>query len=201
MSEDDLFAQAQAALSAKDRPLARQLLATLVAADPRHARAWLLLSTLAEDVDKSIECLQHVLALEPENGQARQWLSLALRARAERAEREATPPPEPEPEPAEPLEAPEPAELAEPEDPDAEFEPLEPEDVPVPRLGRYLLDFGFVSREQLEAALDRQRAASQTGSARPLGGILVDEGALAPDRLDFALREQQRVRAEAESLT
>lgn len=180
MAERDLYDQALAAVSAKDRPRARTLLASLVAAEPRRAEAWLLLSTLVDEVDKSIECLQHVVALDPGNARARHWLDLANRARARREA--GLPPADQEPEP----------------DPDADFVELEPEDQPVPRLGRYLLDFGFVTVQQLSAALDRQQAALQAGHPRRLGGILVEDGALTQPRLDFALREQQRVRAELE---
>jgi hypothetical protein len=166
-------------VSARDRTLARTLLASLVAAEPRRAEAWLLLSTLVDEVDKSIECLQHVVALDPGNARARHWLDLANRARA-RQEAGASADQELEP------------------DPDADFVELEPEDRPVPRLGRYLLDFGFVSAAQLSAALDRQQAALQSGHPRLLGGILIEDGTLTQARLDFALREQQRVRLELE---
>jgi hypothetical protein len=177
-SDPDLYAQAQAAVNAKDRPLARQLLGALVGAEPRRAEAWLLLSTVVDDVDQSIECLQRVIALDPANARARHWLSLAARARARR---------EAGLESAEPVVE---------EDPDADFVELEPEDQPVPRLGRYLLDFGFISVQDLYAALDIKHSAAQAGQARRLGGILIEQGVLTPERLDFALREQQRVRAE-----
>jgi hypothetical protein len=180
-SDSDPYAEALAAISAKDRPKARQLLASLVAREPRRAEAWLLLSTLVDEVDQSIECLQHVVALDPGNARARHWLNLAARARARREAGLA--PAEPEVE----------------EDPDADFVELEPEDQPVPRLGRYLLDFGFIMVKDLYNGLDAQREAAQAGQARPLGGILVERAGLTQARLDFALREQQRVRAEVEA--
>lgn len=183
MPTPDLYAQALAAVDAKDRPQARQLLAALVAAEPRRADAWLLLSTVVDDVDQSIECLRKALALDPANTKARHWLDLAARARARREAEQAA---------AEPVPA---------EDPDAAFVELAPEDRPVPRLGRYLLDFGFITPEQLQAALDHQQAAAQAGLVRQLGGILVEDGALAQARLDFALREQERVRAEVAAQT
>jgi tetratricopeptide (TPR) repeat protein len=178
MPDPDLYAQALAAVNAKDRPQARQLLAALVAADPRRGDAWLLLSTLVDDVDQSIDCLQKAIALDPANAKARHWLDLAARARARREAGLA---------PSEPVVE---------EDPDADFVDLEPEDRPVPRLGRYLLDFGFITVQQLSAALDHQRAAAQAGLSRQLGSILVEEGTLPQVRLSFALREQERVRAE-----
>jgi hypothetical protein len=72
-------------------------------------------------------------------------------------------------------------------------EPLAPADQPVPRLGRYLLDYQFVTAGQLDVALSVQQAAA--GQRRRLGDILLEQGAVSPDRLNFALREQQRVRA------
>lgn len=177
MSSDpgDRYAQALAAIGARDRLRARQLLAALVGSEPRRADAWLLLSTLVDDVNQSIQCLQRAVALDPASQQARQWLASAVRARA------AAQPPE--------------AEAV--EDPDAAFIPLEPEDIPVPRLGRLLLDFGFITEPQLHLALIAQGAGAATGEPLLLGGILIGQGALPPERLDFALREHERLRAEA----
>jgi hypothetical protein len=167
-----LYAQAVAALDAGDRAAARRLLGTVVWADPLHEAGWLLLSTVAEDIATSVRCLQHVLALNPENAQARQWLARAERAQARLSEA-VQPPAPPERAPA--------------------YEPLAPADEPVPRLGRYLLDYQFVTDRQLAVALAVQQAAA--GQRRRLGDILLEQGAVSPDRLNFALREQQRVRA------
>lgn len=169
-----LYAQAQAAISAKDRATARRLLTTVVWADPLHEAGWLLLSTVAEDAAQSVECLRRVLALNPDNAKARHWLALAERAVARQAE--------PAVAPAVAVEAP--AEVG--------FEALDPADQPVPRLGRYLLDYKFVTPEQLAAGLAAQ---SQSRQPRRLGDILLEQGVLSADRLQFALREQQRVRA------
>jgi len=172
-----LYAQALDAVGAKDRATARQLLATVVWADPLHEAGWLLLSTVVEEVGKSIECLQHVLALNPANAKARHWLALAERAQARQAEESSASAPVVD------------------ENDESAFEPLEPADQPVPRLGRFLLDYKFVTPEQLTAALAAQQSAAQAGQARRLGDICLELGAVAADRLDFALREQQRVRA------
>jgi hypothetical protein len=180
MSSDtgDRYAQALAAIGARDRLRARQLLAALVGREPRRAEAWLLLSTLVDDVSHSIQCLQRAVALDPANQQARRWLASAVRARTER---DGSPS----------------AEASAADDPDAAFVPLEPEDLPIPRLGRCLLDFGFVTEPQLHLALITQGAEAAAGVRRLLGGILVEQGALTPERLDFALREQERLRADA----
>ncbi|MCC6190026.1 MAG: hypothetical protein IT318_13405 [Anaerolineales bacterium] len=174
---DALYAQAQAAASAKDRARARQLLLALVRANPLHEAGWLLLSTLAEDPAQSIDCLQRVLAINPGNARARQWLALAQRAQARPAEASAAPAGEPA------------------DEDDGDFEPLEPADQPVPRLGRYLLDFKFVSPDQLAAALAAQAQAAQSGRPRLLGEILLERGALPAERMEFALREQRRARS------
>jgi hypothetical protein len=166
-----LYAQAVAALDAGDRAAARRLLGTVVWADPLHEAGWLLLSTVAEDIATSIQCLQRVLALNPENAQARQWLARAERAQARLAEAAQPSPPERAP----------------------DYEPLAPDDQPVPRLGRFLLDYQFVTARQLAVALDVQQAAA--GQRPRLGDILLEQGAVSPDRLNFALREQQRMRA------
>jgi hypothetical protein len=62
----------------------------------------------------------------------------------------------------------------------------------VPRLGQYLLDFKFITVEQLKAALVAQRRARDTGQLRRLGDILMEQGAITADRLNFAVREQNR---------
>ena len=176
-----LYAEGLAALQAKDRAAARQLLATVVVLDPRHEDAWLQLSTLMDSVAQSIECLQHVIALNPTHAKARHWLRLAREAQSRAGQpAEGEPPPVPEP----------------PMDDPAAFTPLDPADVPVPRLGRYLLDFGFLTPEQLAAGLAAQAEHASAGRAERLGDILLGQGTMTPDHLQFALREQARVRAE-----
>jgi hypothetical protein len=66
------------------------------------------------------------------------------------------------------------------------------EDRPVPRLGQYLLDYKFVTPEQLTRALRDQRLARQAGQPRRLGDILIEQEAITEERLAFALREQHR---------
>ena len=176
-----LYAQGLAALEAKDRPAARQLLATVVMVDPQHEEAWLQLSTLMDTVAQSIECLQHVIALNPTHTKARHWLRLAResQSRAGQTETEAAPVAEP------------------PMDDPAAFTALDPADHPVPRLGRYLLDYRFVTPDQLTAGLAAQTAEMAAGRPRFLGDSLLAQETLTADQLHFALREQARVRAEA----
>jgi hypothetical protein len=181
-SANQLYDQALLALASKDRDAARQLLASVVVIDPRHAEAWLQLSALMDDVAQSIQCLQHVIAINPAHAKARQWLRLAREAQARAQEAAAPAEPEPEPEPELPM-----------DDPD--YAPLEPADQPVPRVGRLLLDYHFVTAEQLTAALKAQ--AAPAGQPQRLGDILLSQGVLTPVQLQFALREQTRLRAEA----
>ncbi len=176
-----LYAQGLAALEAKDRAAARQLLATVVMLDPQHQDAWLQLSTLMETVAQSIECLQHVIALNPTHTKARHWLRLARDAQSRSGQAEAE------------------AELAPelPMDDPAAFTALDPADRPVPRLGRYLLDYGALTPDQLAAGLAAQSAQSADANQRRLlGDILLAQSALTADHLHFALREQARLRAE-----
>jgi hypothetical protein len=70
---------------------------------------------------------------------------------------------------------------------------------PVPRLGQFLLDYKFITAEQLLAALHAQRQAVAAGQARQLGDILLEHGALSPERLQFAVREQKRVQDSLEA--
>jgi hypothetical protein len=176
-----LYNQALAALEAKDRLAARQLLASVVVLDPRHEDAWLQLSALMDDVAQSIQCLQRVIALNPSHAKARHWLRLAREAQSRSGQGGTGGLPVPEP----------------PMDDPAAFTPLEPADHPVPRLGRYLLDYGFVTAEQLAAGLAAQAAEAAGGQPRFLGDILLQQGVLAAEHLQFALREQARVRADA----
>jgi len=59
-----------------------------------------------------------------------------------------------------------------------------------PRLGDYLLRHGYITPDQLQAAL-MQQALAPAGERRPrLGETLVDMGAVSRDRLDRAIAEQ-----------
>lgn len=86
-----------------------------------------------------------------------------------------------------------PAAPAEKSEPPAGQEPetaLEPADIPEVPLGQILLDSGQVSAEQIEAALEAQRA----GDPRRLGEILVEQGAVRPPAIRAALEAQKQAR-------
>ena len=174
MEAEGAFEQAQALLRAGQPEAARRRLVELVAAHPAHEEGWLLLSTLV-DVHHAVDCLRRVLALNPAHERARKWLPLAERERERLAALQAPPPSQPAP----------------PEDEVPLTEPGDDER-PVPRLGQYLLDFKFVQAEQLRAALAAQRRAKASGQAPRVGDLLLAQGAISEERLNFAVREQSR---------
>jgi hypothetical protein len=186
MDADTLFDQANEALRGKDRQRARRLLIELLARQPRHEQGWLLLAAAVDDVDQALDCLRRALSLNPDNARAREWLALAEREKARRAV-EAARLGEAAPEAAAATDdAPEAAAT------DDEAPAAADESRPVPRLGQYLLDFKFVTPAQLQAALFAQRRARAAGQDRRLGDILLEQGAISAERLNFAVREQAR---------
>ena len=173
MDSNTLYHQAVAAIKAKDNEKARRLLVEVVRANPRHEQAWLALASVLTDMEQAIDCLQRVLTLNPNNATAKEWLAFAEQEKARQeavAEMQA------------PLPAPDDIPLDEPGD----------EERPVPRLGKYLLDYKFITPEQLKAALLAQRKAMDAGQSKRLGDILLDQGAITEERLNFAIREQHR---------
>jgi tetratricopeptide (TPR) repeat protein len=169
---EELFQAAVQAAQAREPDTARRLLAQLVAAHPNHEQGWLMLATLLSDVARAVECLERVLLLNPDNARAREWLA---RAQGEKLRQAAV------------------AEVAaEPAQPDIPLKEPGDDDRPVPRVGQYLLEFKFITADQLRAALLAQRQARASGQTRRLGDILLEQGAITAERLNFALREQHR---------
>ena len=173
LDETSLYNQALAAMEAGDRDQARGLLAELVRANSRHEQGWLRLASVVNNRQQMADCLRRVLALNPKNLTARDWLAEVQRPLNQTSDLSAAM--------ARSL-FDEDVQLAEPGD----------DERPVPRLGQYLLDYQFISAEQLKAALLVQRASISGSQPRRLGDILVEQGALTPDRLNFAVREQHR---------
>jgi tetratricopeptide (TPR) repeat protein len=174
MDPNALYNQATAAIKANQPEQARRLLVEVVRANPRHEQAWLALASVLTDMDQAIDCLKRVLALNPDNATAKEWLAFAEQERARQeavAEMQAPPPATPDDVP-----------IDEPGD----------EERPVPRLGKYLLDYKFITPEQLKAALRAQRKAVEAGQNKRLGDILMEQGAITEERLSFAIREQHR---------
>jgi len=172
MEVNALFTQAVAAVKAKNNDEARRLLTEVVRANPRHEQAWLTLASVLTDLHQAIDCLKRVLALNPNNATAKEWLAFAEQEIARQAAVTELNTPSPAPEVA----------IDEPGD----------EDRPVPRLGKYLLDYKFITADQLKAALLSQRQANAAGIPKRLGDILLEQGALTEERLNFAVREQHR---------
>ena len=54
---------------------ARRLLRDACSENPANAEAWLWNASLAETVPDAVDCLTHVLALDPENVTARNWFA------------------------------------------------------------------------------------------------------------------------------
>lgn len=172
MNADTLYERATLAIRTRQLDEARRLLFEAVRLDAQHERAWMALASVLTDMEQAIDCLRRVLAINPDNRTAREWLALALQ---ERARQEAVAEYHADPALAE-------IPIDEPGD----------EDRPVPRLGKYLLDYKFITADQLKTALLAQRRDVDAGQARRLGDILLEQGAITRDRLDFALREQNR---------
>ncbi len=173
MDENSLYNQALAAIEAGDRDLGRRLLAELVRANSRHEQGWLRLASVVDNRQQMADCLRRVLALNPNNVTAHDWLAEVQRPLNQTSELSSAM--------ARSL-FDDDVQLAEPGD----------DERPVPRLGQYLLDYQFISAEQLKAALHVQRASLSGNPLRRLGDILVEQGALTPERLNFAVREQHR---------
>ncbi len=74
-----LFTRASEALTRKDKPTARKLLDELIFFEPDNAEAWLLLSKVVDHLNEVSDCLQHVLALNPNHPVARQKYDELLR--------------------------------------------------------------------------------------------------------------------------
>lgn len=84
---NDLLQQGVAALKAGDRPLARRLIGRAIQENPHSEAAWLWLSGAVESDDERLMCLNKVLAINPDNGQARQGIAALERKRPSRPDR------------------------------------------------------------------------------------------------------------------
>jgi tetratricopeptide (TPR) repeat protein len=172
MDTQTLFTQALAAIKAKKNGDAQKLLTEVVRQNPRHEQAWLALASVLADMKQAADCLRRVLTINPNNATAKEWLAFAEKEIAREAavvEMRTTP-------------------LIS----DVPIEEPGDEERPVPRLGKYLLDYKFITEEQLKSALMAQRDAAKAGKPKRLGDILLEQGALTEERLSFAVREQHR---------
>jgi hypothetical protein len=62
----------------------------------------------------------------------------------------------------------------------------------VPKLGEYLVKYGFITQDQLDQALKRQNEGEARGKPLKLGEVLLELKAISPQRLEYAVRQQQR---------
>jgi len=76
--EEEPISQGQKALKAGDKARARRLLAQALKLNPRNDAAWVILSTVVEEPERVIDCLERALAINPENQIAqrklKEWL-------------------------------------------------------------------------------------------------------------------------------
>jgi hypothetical protein len=72
---NDLLQQGIAALRAGNKAQARQLLARAIQEDPRNEQAWLWLSGTVDNDEERLECLNRVLAIDPNNEMAQRGLA------------------------------------------------------------------------------------------------------------------------------
>jgi tetratricopeptide (TPR) repeat protein len=177
MDANTLYERAIVAIRARNHGEARRLLSEAVRREPQHEKSWLALASVLNDMQQAIDCLERVLIINPQNGTAQEWLMLAQQEKSRRSTDSTEPLDEDKTDPAL-------GEIKIDEDTD--------QDRPVPRLGKFLLDYKFVTENDLKAALLAQRRAAQTGNLRRLGDILLEKGILTRERLDFALKEQKR---------
>jgi hypothetical protein len=64
-------------------------------------------------------------------------------------------------------------------------------DVVVPYLGEFLLRQGYITRQQLDAALRRHSELAQRGSPKLVGQILVELGFITQTQLEAGLQQQR----------
>ncbi len=72
---NDLLIQAMSAKQKGDKILAKQLLSQSILQNPRDEAAWMLMAEVVEDVKQRKNCLEKVVAINPNNSAARQELA------------------------------------------------------------------------------------------------------------------------------
>src|SRR5262245_60972390 len=68
--------------------------------------------------------------------------------------------------------------------------PVEPP--PLPRFGEVLVSRGYITSQQLQEALTRQREAAAIGSHKTLGLVLISLGTMTREQLELASIEQTK---------
>jgi hypothetical protein len=83
MDVTTLFDEAMAAIKGNRMDEAKDLLLRLVRVNPEHEQGWFWLASVVTEVPQTIECIRRVLALNPDNSVARDWLAVSLQADAD----------------------------------------------------------------------------------------------------------------------
>jgi len=81
-----LYTRASEAAARGDKLTAKNLLDELIFNEPGNKQAWLLLSGVVEDLNEVSDCLQHALAINPQDQVAQQKYDDLLRRVPELAE-------------------------------------------------------------------------------------------------------------------
>ena len=74
MSNEEIIQQAIQCAKSGDNNQAARMITQVVRSEPDNARAWYLLSQVVEEKERAIYCLERVLAIQPDNIQAKERL-------------------------------------------------------------------------------------------------------------------------------
>jgi hypothetical protein len=166
MTERQHFLEAVQAARRGDREGARKLMRQAILDDPSYAPAWLWMGGLVDDLKQRRDCLERALALDPNMTAAREGLEIIRLQETLQEISLLTPRP---------------------------VVPTEHSKGQIRKLGAYLVERGFITNTQLEAALVEQRnSQNYRGERLPLGDVLIQRGWLTPQVLGSALVMQQQ---------
>jgi tetratricopeptide (TPR) repeat protein len=141
--------------------------------DRENETALLWLAWLTDDAYEAVDLLEQVVARNPKNDVARAYLE---QARSRRSELE---------------------QLVSHNSTYNIWHRMTPEhraqmkESVVPYLGEFLLRLGYISRQQLEAALKRHKELTQRGSPKLVGQVLVELGYLTQSQLESGLQQHR----------
>ncbi len=198
---DDLQAGIRAVRKG-DRDRARQHLLRVLQADPQDQTAWLWMSRAMPTTERALRCIDHLLAINPRHRQALEEREvLQVRMMLEEAS----------------LQQARPENVSTPQhryllgEALVEARVLTDEQLRIAlerqaelaragrslRLGQILLDLGFVTRRQLEAAiaaqLDRHDASPEDGTLGRIGTFLLRRGLVTRAQIHQGLARQQEL--------
>lgn len=141
--------------------------------DRDNENALLWLAWLTDDAYEAVEILEQVLARSPKNEIAKAYLE---QARAKRDELD---------------------QLVSSSNSmnlwkrPSQKSDLKQQDSVVPYIGEFLLRQGFITRQQLEAALKRHHDLAQRGHPKMVGQVLVELGYLTQNQLEAGLQQHR----------